>query len=119
MIDWTPLLELVRTRWRRGTGASAAAPPIPPIERPQPRVPAEYRPLHTYLDRRYAAKVVLTFEQMEALMGRALPPPAYTELDWWTGAAARTSRHSEAWVGAGRTAIPNFSAKIVTFERLP
>ena len=58
-------------------------------------------------------------EQMEALLGFALPAPARTERDWWTGADVPTHRHSAAWMGAGRTAIPNFSARTVTFERLP
>ena len=83
------------------------------------RVPAEYRALYTYLEHRYAAVVVLTFEQIEALLGGALPTPASTERDWWTGSAAHRQPHSAAWTGAGRTAIPNLSARTVTFERLP
>jgi hypothetical protein len=89
------------------------------IERPTPRVPAEYVSLHTYLETRYASIVVLTFEQMEALLGFALPASACTERDWWTGAAVHTHRHSAAWVGAGRIATPNLSARTVTFERSP
>lgn len=80
-------------------------------------VPAEYLSLYTYLERRYASIVVLTFEQMEALLGFALPAPACTERDWWTGAPLLTNRYSEAWIVAGRTAMPNFSARTVTFER--
>ena len=84
-----------------------------------PRVPAEYLSLYTYLERRYASIVVLTFEQMESLLGFALPASACTERDWWTGAAAHTPRHSAAWLGAGRTATPNLTARTVTFERSP
>ena len=87
------------------------------MERSTPRVPAEYLPLYTYLERRYASTVVLTFEQMEGLLGFALPTPACLEQDWWTGAAVDTHRHSAAWMGAGRTATPKFSARTVTFER--
>lgn len=83
-----------------------------------PRVPAEYHSLYTYLERRYASVVVLTFEQMEALLGCALPAPACTESGWWANADASTNRWSEAWIGAGRTATPNFSARTVTFERM-
>jgi hypothetical protein len=82
------------------------------------RVPAEYLSLYTYLKNRYASIVVLTFEQMEALLGFALPSPACTERDWWSGAAGRTNRHSEAWMEAGRTAMPNLPARTVTFERI-
>ena len=90
---------------------------VAPLERPTPRVPTEYLSLYTYLERRYASIVVLTFDQMESLMGRALPVVAFTEPAWWTGAAVLPDRHSEAWVGAGRTAMPNLSARTVTFER--
>jgi hypothetical protein len=119
MTDWMTVLESVRTWWHRATPVSQRPTAIFPLERPTPRVPAEYLSLYTYLEHRYASIVVLTFEQMEALLGFALPAPARTERDWWTGAVVRTNRHSEAWMGAGRTATPNLSARTVTFERLP
>ena len=112
------LLESVRTWWRRATPASDPPPAVVP-ERRASRVPAEYQSLYAYLEHRYASIVVLTFEQMEALLGFALPASACTEREWWTGAAARTNRYSEAWMGAGRTATPNLLARTVTFERLP
>jgi hypothetical protein len=56
---------------------------------------------------------------MEALLGFALPEAARMERDWWTDAALRASRHSDAWTVASRTATPNLSARTVTFERLP
>jgi hypothetical protein len=89
-----------------------------PTERAS-RVPAEYRSLHAYLEHRHAAVVVLTFEQIEALLGVALPAPASTQPDWWMDAAVRTNRHTEAWLDAGRTAAPNLSARTVRFERVP
>jgi hypothetical protein len=82
-------------------------------------VPGEYQSLQKYLEERYASIVVLTFEQMEALLGFALPALAWTEQEWWTGAAVPTNRQSEAWTGAGRTAAPNLAARTVTFERRP
>ena len=119
MTDWLTLLESVRAWWRHATPVSQRPPAVFPIERPTPRVPAEYLSLYTYLERRYASTVVLTFEQMEALLGFALPALACTERDWWTSVGVRTDRYSEAWTGAGRTATPNLSARTVTFERLP
>jgi hypothetical protein len=83
-----------------------------------PRVPAEYLSLHTHLERRYASIVVLTFEQMEALLGSALPAPACTERGWWVSGDVSTNHCSAAWIGAGRTATPNLSARTVTFERM-
>ena len=117
MTDWTTLLDPVRAWWRRTPPVSERPTVALPIERSTPRVPAEYASLYAYLEHRYASIVVLTFEQMEALLGFALPASASTERDWWTGAADKTHRHSAAWVGAGRNATPNLSARTVTFER--
>jgi hypothetical protein len=86
------------------------------MEQSAPRVPREYQALHTYLDNRYASVVVLTFDQIEALLGFALPARAKTERDWWTG-TVDTQRHCSAWTEAGRTAAPNLAARTITFER--
>ena len=86
------------------------------MEHSTPHVPREYWGLYTYLEHRYASVVVLTFEQIEALLGLALPTPARTEREWWTD-TADTQRQWAAWTEAGRTAAPNLSAGIITFER--
>ena len=119
MTNWTTLLGPVRTWWRRAAPAAERPTRILQMEQEwrAPRVPAEYLSLYTYLEHRYASIVVLTFEQMEASLGFALPAPASIERDWWTGVAVRASGHSEAWMGAGRTATPNLAARTVTFER--
>jgi hypothetical protein len=88
------------------------------MEQSTPRVPREYRALYAYLEHRYASVVVLTFEQMEALLGFALPTPATTEPEWWA-TTVETQHHSGAWTEAGRTAAPSLAAGIVTFERRP
>ncbi|MGH9256922.1 MAG: DUF7662 domain-containing protein [Vicinamibacterales bacterium] len=113
------LLEWASTWWGSTTPVSERRTAVVPMQRPQPRVPAEYLSLYTYLEHRYASTVVLTFEQMEALLGFALPEPARTERDWWTGAAVRMDCHSDAWTVARRTATPNLSAQTVAFERQP
>jgi len=117
MTNWATLFEPVTTWWRRARPVSERPRPIFPIELSTPRVPREYASLYTYLEHRYASVVVLTFEQMEALLGFALPASACTERDWWTGAAVHPLLHSAAWVEAGRVATPNLSARTVTFER--
>jgi len=73
-------------------------------------------PLFTYLDRRYASTVILTFEQIEALLGFT-PPSAFADATWWTGPS--NDLHSAAWTAARRTAAPRLSARIVAFERHP
>jgi hypothetical protein len=112
------LLEWMSARWRKATPIAERRRPAASLQPPKP-VPAKYQSLCTYLEHRYASNVVLTFEQIEALLGAALPEPAYTERDWWTGGTAPLQPHSAAWTGAGRTATPNLSARTVTFERLP
>jgi hypothetical protein len=100
------------------------APPAPerisivPKPQPTPRVRAGYLPLYTYLEHRYASVVFLTFEQMEALLGFALPEAARVEPNWWTGAAV-PAREGHAWTAARRTATPNLPARTVRFERIP
>jgi len=89
----------------------------PPDEPSRPAVPAAYMPLYTYLDRRYADRVVLTFEQIESLLGFA-PPPACADAEWWTGPCGPNDLHTAAWTAARRTAVPQLSARIVVFERL-
>src|SRR5688572_5286365 len=116
-MDWTTLLQPMRTWWRRFQPVSERPTTVIPTKRSTPQVPAEYVSLYTYLEHRYASSLVLTFDQMEALLGFALPGSACTEREWWTGAAVPTHRHSAAWVRAGRTATPNLPARNVTFER--
>ena len=76
----------------------------------------KYRFLHKYLDERYANMVVLTFGQIEDLLGFALPAPARTDADWWTHTA--DPAWSAAWIEAHRTAKPNLLAQHVVFERV-
>jgi hypothetical protein len=117
MWDWL-------TRRQSQTGQSTRVDvPIPtqdvPIPtRPTGSVSGKYKLLHTYLENRFADVVVLTFGQIEDILGCALPDPARTHLDWWTtGAAAEKPPCSDAWRLAGRTAVPNFPAKNVVFAR--
>lgn len=80
-----------------------------------------YAPLHQYLEHRYADTVVLTFGQMEDLLGSALPAPARIDPEWWTNTgrdADGSPDYSEAWRLAHRTAKPNLSAGNVVFERV-
>lgn len=86
-----------------------------PRPRLAPMVRDGYLPLYTYLERRYASIVVLTFEQMEALLGFALPEAARRQPNWWTDAAGAPDRN--AWTVAKRTATPNLPARNVKFER--
>jgi len=78
-----------------------------------------YLLLYTYLDKRYADRLVLTFAQIEDILGFALPDAARLRRDWWTPATidAGDSSYSDAWILAKRTAVPNLSARTVVFAR--
>lgn len=117
---WDFSSAAMRAWWQKTAPAPAAQTPVA-IREPAAasRVPSEYQSLFTYLDKRYASNVVLTFGQMEALLGFPLPERATTEPDWWTAAPVREDAHAGAWTMAHRTASPNLAARIVAFERLP
>lgn len=110
------LRQYVRARWARAQGPERIS--IAPKLQAMPRVRDGYLPLYVYLEHRYASLVVLTFEQMEALLGFALPEAARREADWWTDAAGHGAA-GNAWTVARRTATPNLRACNVAFERLP
>ena len=97
----------------------AGKPPDHATGRSEAARPCRVHALYTYLDRRYAATVVLTFEQIEALLGFAPPSPAFADAEWWTGPCGANDRHTAAWTAARRSAAPQLSARIVAFERLP
>jgi hypothetical protein len=82
-------------------------------------VPGKYMLLQKYLEQRYADVTVLTFGQIEDVLGFTLPQLARTYHAWWTQGETNVAgpRHSDAWILAGRTATPNFQAGTVVFER--
>ena len=104
----------MRDRRARAIAPSSAVAPVQEV-----RVHAgEYQLLYKYLRDRFADRVVLTFGEIEDLLGFSLPQDARAQLTWWnvTPAVARSAQ-SDAWVLAGRTATVNLLAKNVVFER--
>ena len=92
---------------------------LPSLTLQSSKVPVEYRGLHQYLRDRYADTVVLSFAQIEALNEGQLPAPAQFQ-EWWAMAPGGgvQSTQSRAWTEAHRTAVPNFTARNVMFERV-
>jgi len=82
-------------------------------------VPAEYLSLHKYLAERFANTVVLTFAEIEDLLGFTLPNLARLQKEWWANPDAHgaPSTQSRSWTQASRSAKPNLLAQTVTFER--
>jgi hypothetical protein len=98
MFDW----------WKK----SGPARGLQPEARRQPnravRPPAgRYEAVCRYVENRYADTVVLTFAEVEDLLGFSLPELARVQLGWWASSLAVTSR----------TITPNLAAEIVSFER--
>lgn len=120
---WLAVIQSLKGWMRRTPAVTRCA--NPPVEAAAPaalprRMSGEFLALYTYLENRYAKTVVLTFEQMEALLGFALPAAARSDRGWWmaTRTDAPEARHRDAWMLAHRTAAPNFPAGIVVFERV-
>jgi hypothetical protein len=101
-----------------GNNGARAQTPAP--AKPQRfTVPAEYVSLHKYLDERYANTVVLTFAEIEDLLGFTLPDLARLQQAWWANADGDNppSAQARSWTQANRTAKPNLLAQTVAFER--
>jgi hypothetical protein len=111
MFDW-----LLRRGLTHKTVSSAGTPRI--VRRSQPTA-GEYKSLEKYLRERYANRLVLTFAEIEDLLGFSLPALARVDLAWWDGGnfVAVPSTQSFAWSLAGRTARVNLAARSVVFER--
>ena len=109
MIDWLKIF--------RPAAPQPRPVPVAP-KRPARKVEGKYLLLNEYLEHRFANTVVLTFGQIEDIVGSALPDVARTDMAWWTGdPAVGDSRHAQAWTLAGMTAKPNLYARNVLFER--
>ena len=80
---------------------------------------SKYAPLHDYLrDRKRdgAEEVVLTFAQIEKLVGRVLPEGARVVRGWW-GNRDGGSAQASAWLDAGfKVKDVSLAHKRVTFE---
>jgi len=109
-------------KWLRGLLSDRASPIADTslIERRTGMSSGKYQSLYSYLQNRYADVTVLTFEQIESVLGFALPPLARTTQAWWGMGSTNANappQHAAAWILAGRTATPNLLAKTVLFER--
>ena len=111
MFDWLT---------HRGRTPTAVLPRVAPrVARDVHPAAGEYESLSKYLRDRAASRVVLTFAEIEDLLGFVLPDHARLQLAWWNGGdlSGGPSPQSIAWTLAGRTAAVNFGARNVVFER--
>jgi hypothetical protein len=85
----------------------------------QPPSLGKYQSLYAYLRERFASRVVLTFSEIEDLLGSSLPGAARHDQHWWSiaDAVGLASEQSHAWTLANRHAEANFVAGRVVFDR--
>jgi len=107
MLKWTKKRQPITDRRRE------------PQPEPPPVVSGKYALLYKYLQNRYADTVVLTFGQIESLVGSALPDQARLNQQWWTNAdvTAAETNYADSWRLARRIATPNLLARNVIFQR--
>jgi len=98
MFDW-----LKKPGPARGLSPDVRREPTRAVRPPGGR----YEPVCRYVENRYADTVVLTFAEVEDLLGFSLPELARVELEWWASSLTVSSR----------TVTPNLAAEIVSFER--
>jgi hypothetical protein len=104
---------------RQSTTHDRMEPDVDGTKGPRAVMSGGYLSLYTYLQNRYANTVVLTFAEIEDLLGFTLPDMARRREDWWTNPDPDTARpsYSDSWIRASRTARPNLLALIVVFDR--
>ena len=113
----SPMLDWMK---RRGSSADHQRKSDREPAKPPGRVMSgQYLLLYKYLENRYATTVVLTFAEIEDLLGFTLPDQARLHTKWWTAAQtdAAGPNYSDSWLLASRTATPNLVARTVVFER--
>ena len=79
---------------------------------------AKYDPLRDYLRKQSLQQIILTFREMEKIIGASLPVSAKLP-QWWENVAAMETTHVQckAWRAAGYDAFPVTGSKKVRFER--
>lgn len=109
------------SRWLRRSPAGRQEHVLPLVQSAGTRLAGRYEALYQYLEKRYAQSVVLTFAQIEDLLGFPLADSARVDRMWWSNDDLGDPRLGQvkAWTRARRTATVNLGAQTVLFERLP
>lgn len=78
----------------------------------------KYQALQYHLRRRNGRAEMLSFEDIEAIIGKALPQSAVKHRSFWANDYRDYHSHARAWMGAGyRVAYVDREQKVVRFER--
>ncbi|WP_426615780.1 DUF7662 domain-containing protein [Bradyrhizobium sp. McL0616] len=78
-----------------------------------------YDPLRMKLESVRERSARFTFSEIEAVLGRPLPPSAYKFTAWWGNEVARKAGHTQAfaWLDAGFKAKVSLKHRAVEFHR--
>ncbi len=78
----------------------------------------KYEPLRAHLNRRRGRAEMLSFEDIETIIGKELPQSAVKHRSFWANDNEGYHSHARSWMGAGyRVAYVDREEKIVRFER--
>ena len=78
----------------------------------------KYQALHAHLVRRNGRPEMLSFEDIEEIIGKELPQSAVKHRSFWANDNQDHHSHARAWMGAGyRVAYVDRETKVVRFER--
>ena len=78
----------------------------------------KYAALQTHLNRRNGRPEMLTFEDIEAIIGKPLPQSATKHRSFWANDNQDHHSHARSWRLAGyRVAYVDREQKVVRFER--
>ena len=79
----------------------------------------KYDPLTEYLENCGQASIILSYAEIEKIIGDSLPPSATDWPAWWANDRTQKSRHSSAWLDAGYETSDVKLGQSVTFEKVP
>jgi hypothetical protein len=80
---------------------------------------AKYDPLGRHLMQQSEDEVLLTFAQIEGMIGGALPASARNHLEWWANETNPRTTHvqARAWLDAGFKTSVDLNRQRVMFRR--
>lgn len=76
----------------------------------------KYDPLMMYLDKSGRGELVLSYKEIESIIGDKLPVTSYRKTEWWSNNDA-THSQSSAWSDVGYKTCNIILGKSITFRK--
>lgn len=74
---------------------------------------SKYDPLNQFLQFNNSNRIIMTFSEIEEVLGFSLPMSAQKYMSWWDDSSQHSQAH--AWTEAGYKANPKMNEKKVDF----